>query len=352
MNIKAGTAKKNDSRIIKKGRVLALALFTLLSFSIPFMNIKNVNAVVIDQVIAVVNKTPITLYDFAKFNRPAFEEYEQMQEHASHGIFTKDDSSIMTDTKGVIDILVNNALLKQEEERAAIYVSPKQLNGYVKNVALANNFTVPQFFNFLKKRGINKTAYIKQVRNSITRIELLRKVYGNKMYITPKELINYYKKNIEEFRGMPMVDLKMIFLGVPQGSDGHVRKNIYNRMLKIRNLALKGGLSFSSLARKYSEDPSEKNGGRLGYIYKDKLSPGFSETAFKLKVGQISEVIKTSFGYTILKSVGKKIGAIKTFKEVKPQIFSVLEKNKTDKYLAKLLKKARKNAYIKIKIPV
>ena len=116
----------------------------------------------------------------------------------------------------------------------------------------------------------------------------------------------------------------------------------------VRQLALKGSASFSSLARKYSNDPSEKNGGRIGYIYKNKLSPRFSHIAFKLKVGQISKVISSPFGYTILKCVGKKMGAFRSFKDVKPEIFSVLEKYKVEKYLSKLLKKARKNAYIKI----
>ncbi|RZD13871.1 MAG: hypothetical protein EVJ47_08820 [Candidatus Acidulodesulfobacterium ferriphilum] len=338
--------------IIKKGRIFAFIAASIFLINLFPVSAKNANAVIIDQVIAVVNKTPITLYDFAKFNRQAFEEYEQMQNNASQGIFTSSDSLIMSKTKGVINLLADNILLKQEEERAAIYVSPKQLGGYIKDVAHANNFTENQFFDFLKKRGISKEAYIKRVRAHFIQMELLRKVYGNKMIITQKEMQDYYKKNIEEFRGMPMADLKLIFLAVPRNASKEAKKKIYEKMLKIRKLAINGDTGFSSLARTYSEDPSEKNGGRIGYVYKDKLSPNFSKIAFRLKVGQISRVIKSPFGYTIFKSVGKKMGAFKTFKQVKPEIFSILEKHKTNEYLARLLKRARKNAYIKIKIPV
>lgn len=344
--------RKNSNFLVKQGKFFALIIIFIAGLFSISISAKNANAVIIDQIIAVVNKTPITMYDFAKFNRAAFEEYEQMQNHASQGSFTSSDSSIMSRTKDVIDVLVDSALLKQEEERAAIYISPKQLSGYIKDVAHANNFTESQFFDFLKKRGISKTAYIKQVKSHFTQIELLRKVYGNRMIVTQEEMLNYYKKNIEEFRGMPMVDLKLIFLAVPHNANKELKKKIYERILKIRNLAINGNASFSSLARKYSEDPSEKNGGRIGYIYKDKLSPGFSKIAFRLKVGQISGAIKSPFGWTILKSAGKKMGAFKTFKQVKPEIFSTLEKHKTNEYLAKLLRKARKNAYIKIKIPV
>ena len=122
--------------------------------------------------------------------------------------------------------------------------------------------------------------------------------------------------------------------------------------VKIREKDVSGSESFSQLARKYSKDPSEKNGGRIGYVYKNKLSPNFSNIAFRLHVGQVSPIIRTKFGYAILKSVGKKLGSFRTFKQVKPEIFSILEKNRTNKYLRKLLKKARKNSYVKILIAV
>ncbi len=322
-------------------------IFAVILFS---AGLKNADAVIIDQVIAVVNKTPITLYEFAKFNRQAFEDYEQMQNEASQGIFTQSDSATMSKTKGVLNILVDNILIKQEEEKAAIYISPKQLNAYIKAVALANNFTVSQFFNFLAKRGISKEAYIKQVKSHFMEVELLRKVYGNKMVITKRQLVDYYKKNIEEFRGEPKVDLKLIFLAVPSNANKKLKEEIYKRISKIRETAIAGNKSFSALARKYSEDPSEKNGGRIGYIYKNKLSPNFSDTAFKLHVGEVSGVIRTKFGYALLKSVGKKTGSFKTFKQARPEIFSILEKYKTNKYLEKILKKARKRSYVKILI--
>ncbi|MHB1697051.1 MAG: peptidylprolyl isomerase [bacterium] len=338
--------------IMKKIKILLFIIANIFAVVLFSASVRNANAIIIDQVIAVVNKTPITLYEFAKFNRPAFENYEQMQNEASQGIFTKSDSAIMAKTKGVLNILVDSILIKQEEEKAAIYISPKQINAYIKAVAIANNLTVSQFFNFLGKRGISKEAYIKQVKKHFAEVELLRKVYGNKMFIANRQLINYYKKNIEEFRGEPKVNLKLIFLSVPSNSSKKIREKIYKKIYKIRNIAISGNEGFSALARKYSEDPSEKNGGRIGYIYRDKLSPSFSKTAFKLHVGEISGIIKTKFGYAVLKSVGKKMGSFKTFKQAKPEIFSIIEKYKTGKYLEKLLKKARKNAYIKILIAV
>lgn len=310
------------------------------------------SAVIVDQVIAVVNKAPITLYQFADFDRRAFKDYEQMQSQASQGVFTQDDSAIMTRTKQVLDVLIDKALIKQEEEKAAIYIPQKQLDGYVKAVALANNLTEPQFFAMLTKKGISRQEYMKQIREHFSELELLRKTYGNKMVIDNNTLLAYYRKNIEEFRGEPEINLKLIFLSVPAGASKAVKEKIYNRISEIRKEAADGNTSFSQLARKYSEDPSEKNGGRIGYVFRNKLSPEFSDVAFKLQVGDVSRIIRTPFGYAILKSIGKKEGSFKTFKQAKQQIFSILEKYKTQKYLKKLLKKARKNSYVKILIAV
>ena len=220
--------------IVKKIIILTSIISGIFTVILFFSGAENANALIIDQVIVVVNKTPITLYEFAKFNRQAFEDYEQMQNEASRGIFTQSDSATMSKTKDVLNLLADNILIKQEEEKAAIYISPKQLNAYIKAVALANNFTVSQFFNFLAKKGIGKEAYIKQVKSHFSEVELLRKVYGNKMVITKRQLVDYYKKNIEEFRGEPKVDLKLIFLAVPSNANKKLREEIYKRISKIR----------------------------------------------------------------------------------------------------------------------
>lgn len=329
---------------------LSAFVFTSAFLLYGFPNVAN--AVLVNRIIAFVNSSPVTLYDFEKFNPGAFENYEQAQNDASQGIFTEDDAQFLSQTKTALNLLVDKILIRQEEEKAAIYIPPKYIKLYIKDVAGANNFTEKQFFAFLKSKGISKNDYIKHIRRHFMEIDLLRKIYGKKMAVTDGEMRNYYNNNIEEFRGSPMVDLKMIFLSVPQGATQKQKEKIFKLMQNIRNKAISGDESFSSLARKFSEDSSEKNGGRIGYVYKDKLSPEFSKYAFSLRVGEISKIIKSPFGFTILKPVGKKMGSYKTFSQVKGQIFSVIEKNKTENYLGKLLKKAKKKAYIKILITV
>ena len=81
------------------------------------------------------------------------------------------------------------------------------------------------------------------------------------------------------------------------------------------------GEDFDKVAKEVTEDPSGKaNGGDLGYFTKEQMVPEFSDAAFKLDKGQISEPVKTQFGWHVIKVEDKRVKPLPTFDEVKPQI--------------------------------
>ena len=84
---------------------------------------------------------------------------------------------------------------------------------------------------------------------------------------------------------------------------------------------LKKGEDFSKLASELTEDPSGKeNGGDLGFFSKDQMVPAFAEVAFKLDKGQISEPVKTQFGWHVLKVEDKRNRPVPEFEKVKDQV--------------------------------
>ena len=83
---------------------------------------------------------------------------------------------------------------------------------------------------------------------------------------------------------------------------------------------LKNGADFATLAKEKSKDPGGADGGDLGYFTKDQMVPEFAAVAFKLDKGQISDPVKTQFGWHIIKVEDKRIKPTPTFEQVKAQI--------------------------------
>jgi peptidyl-prolyl cis-trans isomerase C len=92
----------------------------------------------------------------------------------------------------------------------------------------------------------------------------------------------------------------------------------------IEALLKKGG-DFAALAKEKSKDPSAADGGDLGYFTKEQMVPEFAEAAFKLDKGQISDPVKTQFGWHIIKIEDKRMKPTPTFDEVKSQLQTYVE---------------------------
>jgi peptidyl-prolyl cis-trans isomerase C len=105
---------------------------------------------------------------------------------------------------------------------------------------------------------------------------------------------------------------------------------------------LKGGADFATLAKEKSKDPGAAEGGDLGYFTKDQMVPEFAEVAFKLDKGQLSDPVKTQFGWHVIKVEDKRTKPTPTFEQVKPQ----LENYVAHRAQAQLVDNLRKTATI------
>jgi peptidyl-prolyl cis-trans isomerase C len=105
---------------------------------------------------------------------------------------------------------------------------------------------------------------------------------------------------------------------------------------------LKKGADFATLAKEKSKDPGAADGGDLGWFTKDQMVPEFSEVAFKLDKGQISDPVHTQFGWHIIKVEDKRTKPTPTFDQVKGQLANYVE----HRAQAELVDNLRKNATI------
>ena len=105
---------------------------------------------------------------------------------------------------------------------------------------------------------------------------------------------------------------------------------------------LKKGEDFAKVAAELSKDPgSGKEGGSLGWFTKDRMVPEFAEVAFKLNKGQVSDPVKSQFGWHVIKLEDKRNKPLPDFAAVKPQIDQYLERKAQQDMIVALREKAK-----------
>jgi peptidyl-prolyl cis-trans isomerase D len=158
--------------------------------------------------------------------------------------------------------------------------------------------------------------------------------------VTHDELQAYYNQHRDEYRVAEQAKVSHILIKTPlPGPDGKVdEKGVTEAQHRAEDLLkqIKSGAKFEDLAKKYSEDPgSAKEGGSLGWIGKGRTVPEFEKAAFSLPKGQISDLVKSSYGFHIIRVDDRQEAHMKTLEEVKDQIEPILKQQKTQQIAQK-----------------
>jgi peptidyl-prolyl cis-trans isomerase SurA len=210
-----------------------------------------------------------------------------------------------------LDELVNSRLIVAKANKLGIDVSFADVEQRV-NSAIEENKTrlggEAEFNKALEAEGMTldrlKETYREQIRNSML-VERVQQseIDRSTLQVTDAEL----RKAFEDRRStLPMrpdvVRLKTVFVAME--SSKNAQENAKKKIEELRS-RIAAGEDFADIAKEYSEDPSSKNGGALGWVNLDDLSDrNFAEAARSLDVGEVSEPVLTSFGYHLIKVTG------------------------------------------------
>jgi peptidyl-prolyl cis-trans isomerase D len=160
------------------------------------------------------------------------------------------------------------------------------------------------------------------------------------MPVTHDELQAYYNQHRDTYRVAEQVKVSHILIKTPlAGADGKVdEKGVAEAQKRAEDLLkqLKAGAKFEDLATKNSEDPgSAKQGGSLGWIEKGRTVPEFEKAAFSLPKGQTSDLVKSSYGFHIIRVDDKQAAHMKTPDDVKGEIEPIIRQMKTQAVVQK-----------------
>jgi peptidyl-prolyl cis-trans isomerase D len=137
-----------------------------------------------------------------------------------------------------------------------------------------------------------------------------------KVVVLPGDIESYYQKNIQQYSTPEQVRASHILLKTEGKNEAEVKARAEALLKQV-----KSGADFAELAKKNSEDEvSAKQGGDLDYFARGRMVKEFEDVAFSLPPGSISDLVKSQFGYHIIKVVDKKPAATRTLAEVRAQI--------------------------------
>ena len=193
-----------------------------------------------------------------------------------------------------------------------------------------------------KKEGLDKDPEVKKELMEIEKSILAKKYFEKKvkkLNINEREIKEYYKKNKERYKEPEGVHVKHILIYIPKDADKATEKKALEKAKQIRAQILKGA-KFEELAKIYSDDAgSKKKGGDLGIIKKGQTIPEFEKVIFKLKPGEISRPIRSSYGYHIVKVEEKIPEKILPFEEVKDLVKKDYLQTKQEELMTRILQK-------------
>jgi peptidyl-prolyl cis-trans isomerase D len=178
----------------------------------------------------------------------------------------------------------------------------------------------------------NKAEYQVPERRSVRFALLDAAQLRARATVSEEELRAYYTQHQAQYRKLDRAMVSHILFKTVGKTDAEVEE-IRKRAEDVLKQA-RGKARFEDLARKYSEDTSKDKGGDLGWLVPGQTVPEFEKAAFSLAKGALSDVVKTQFGFHILKVMDREKARTESFDEVRAAILPVLTSEKADRALA------------------
>jgi len=286
--------------------------------------------------IALVNGSAITWKNFKL-------ELDNIIEYHSRKGKKASESDLKTIKESLLEKFIDRELMFQESKKNGINIDDAavkmQIDKLKGKVGGKDGFT-----KYLKNINRTEDQLRSQIKIAMTTKQFFNQQFISKTNVNKEEAKAYYDKHLNQFVVPEQISASHILLKIDPKADKNLKKKTLQKMVEIQKKLYEGG-SFADLAKEYSQCPSNAKGGELGFFSRGQMIKPFEEAAFSLKPGQVSDIVKTKFGYHLIKAASSKPETISPYKDVKGMILQYLitqkAKEKAASYLAGLKDRAK-----------
>ena len=226
-------------------------------------------------------------------------------------------------TIGAVEITekdLENIIMRYPEDKRAYFLSDmgkKQVLEQMISFELMNRLALELKLNETEEYKAN----LKQLEKDLLTQMAINKVLSD-VTITDEDAKKFYDENKDQFAQKEAVSAK------------HILVDNEEKCKEIKEKINNNEITFEEAAKQYSTCPSGQQGGALGMFNRGKMVPQFEEAAFTLDINEVSEPVKTQFGYHLIKVENKKEATTSAFEEVKTQIIQrLMQQAQDNKYL-------------------
>jgi parvulin-like peptidyl-prolyl isomerase len=317
---------------IKKQLILT-ALTILLISSGPFFGF----AEIIDKIFAVVNGEIITYSELKnaenEMTRFLAQQYQGEELEKQVNEMKKNLLNSMIEQKLIL------SYAKEED-----YDVDGVVELIIKDIKKQNNINTDEELKAaLASQGLDYDQWKKQLKETQTQQRFIQQQIGPKINIDSSSIMEYYKKNINDYTIPAKISLNCIFLN----KENYLAPSALEEKKKTIDAELEK-TSFEEAAKKYSELPSEDNNYFLGEFKQGELDAKIEEASLKLKKGEYSDWIETENGFYITQLFNRTESKLVEYKLVREEIENKLKMAEQEKLLKEYIKQLKKESHIKI----
>jgi parvulin-like peptidyl-prolyl isomerase len=224
-------------------------------------------------------------------------------------------------------------------------VDEAAINNRIEQIKKENGVDSDEMFSeMLKKEGLSVQWLKDRLEQSYRyQVVITRNVLAT-IKITDEEIKDFYNRNIRDFSEPGSIRISQIFISTGDRSEEDAKILVDEIAAKIKQ-----GLDFTEAVRIYSDDKT--NDGDLGIFTEGELIKELSDVAFKLNVGDVSEVVKSENGYHIIQVTEKKITKTIPLKDVRAQIVDKLRFQRLPEAEKEYIKTLQEEFYVEIVDP-
>ena len=287
--------------------------------------------------VAVINGVVITQAHFDKELKVHLERVSRQGKQIS-------EEQITALKKDVLDGLIEREVLYQESQKAGIKIDEQKVNDQM--AGIRKRFpNEEEFKKALASMGLTEEEVRTQIQRGLSIRGLIDQKVANKIVVTDEETKAYYDGNPQFFKQPEQIKASHILIKVEPTADDATKAAARKKIEDIRKKLTDGG-DFAELAKEYSEGPSAPKGGDLGYFRRGQMVKAFDDTAFSMKINEVSGLVETRFGYHLIKVYDKKPEQTLAYAEVKDKIAQRLKQEKIEKGASAYVENLKKDAKI------